>query len=58
MSEDVKKMKPTTILAKCFRKDGQSLSEFVAELKHLTQADKDELVPLGAKYLGVEVDTT
>jgi len=49
-------MKPTTILAKYFRKDGQTLASFAAEIKELTADDKDELVTLAAVELGVEID--
>lgn len=50
-------MGKTTILMKFFgRKPGQSLSEFNAEIKALTPEDKEELVTLAAKELGVEID--
>jgi len=49
-------MKATPILAKIFRKEGQTLGDFARELKELTPEDSEELVRLGAEYLGVEVD--
>lgn len=48
-------MKFVTLMSKFFgRKPGQSLAEFSAELKELTDEDKEELGQLAADELGVE----
>lgn len=50
-----KSMKFVTACNKFFgRLDGQSLSDFAAELKHLTDADKAEMAPQLAEALGVD----
>ena len=49
-------MKPAIILNKTLRLEGESLVDFAKEIKRLPDADKAELVDLGAKMLGVEVD--
>lgn len=36
----------------------QKLGQFIAELKNLTQKDREELAPLLAKELGIEVTLT
>lgn len=49
-------MKPAIILNKTLRLEGESLVDFAKEIRNLTPEDKAELVELGAKLLGVEVD--
>ena len=43
------------ILNKTLRMEGESLGDFVKELKNLTDEDKAELAAIGAQMLGVEV---
>lgn len=44
------------ILKNTLKLDSETLPEFAAELRRLTPEDRAELVELGAKMLGVEVD--
>lgn len=52
------KMTPIAVLKSFFGfKEGQKLAEFAQEVKALSPAEKDELVALAAKELGVEVES-
>lgn len=52
------KMKPSVVLKKFFgQKPGQTLVEFVGELKQLSKEETLELAGLAAVELGVEVET-
>ena len=49
-------MSPIIVLKTYFGiKEGQTLTDFMAEVKKLTPEQKDELVALAAKELGVTV---
>lgn len=53
----MEKMTPVSILRKFFGlKPGQTLQDFLAELKTLSPDERKELAELAAKVLGVEVD--
>lgn len=55
MAEQVKKS-PIVILKEYFGfKQGQTLKEFSEEVKKLPESDKEELVVLAAKELGVGI---
>lgn len=45
----------TKALASTLRLESESLADFAAELKRLTDAEKLELATEAAKYLGVEL---
>lgn len=52
----MKEKTPIAVLKEFFGyKAGETLKEFRAEIQALSQAEKDELVRLAAKELGVEV---
>ena len=56
-TSNMEKMKPATVLMTYFgKKEGQSTSEFFAEIKALTVEDKKSLVNEAAAQLGVEAD--
>jgi hypothetical protein len=48
-------MTTAQILNKTLRLEGESLGDFVKQIKGLTDDDKKELAELGAKLLGVEL---
>lgn len=51
------KMSPIAVLRNFFEfKENQKLAEFAQEVKALSPAEKNELVTLAAKELGVEVE--
>lgn len=50
-------MKPIAILKKFFGlKDGQTIADFLHEVKELSGDERNELVDLAAIELGVQVD--